>query len=289
MMHMRLLSATPRAASALRSSSNASISLAFPAARWTSASITRPRMPLQQLAVRRGFSTRSSSSSSGSGFNAGNSSDGFFKRVWTQYNVLLMTHPVSTKVVTGATIALIGDVNCQVFLEPDQPFNAKRAAIFTLVGGVFIVPILHRWYGFLGRVVPGTSNMAIAKRLAMDQLGFAPTFLPIFFTALLTLEGNVDKVPEKIRNDWWPAVTANWIVWVPAQLINFRFVPGTLQVLFSNVVGLFWNSYLSYLSHSDAPMSIEAIERSAAAAVRQEEHDVVVTVTVGQEKPNLIK
>jgi hypothetical protein len=36
---------------------------------------------------------------------------------------------------------------------------------------------------------------------------------------------------------------------VPAQLLNFRFVPGNLQVLFANVVGLFWNSYLSYVSH----------------------------------------
>lgn len=266
MMHMRLLSATPRAASALRSSSNASISLTFPAARWTAASITRPRMPLllrqQQLAVRRGFS-------SSSGFNGG-SSEGFFKRAWIKYNALLVSHPVSTKIVTGSTIALIGDVNCQVFLEVDQPFSAKRAVIFTLIGGVFIVPILHVWYGFLRRAVPGTSNLAIAKRLAMDQLGFAPTFLPIFFTALLTLEGDVDKVPEKIKNDWWPAVTANWVLWVPAQLINFRFVPGSLQVLFSNVVGLFWNSYLSFLSHSDANMPV-----APAAAVHEEDHDVV--------------
>lgn len=269
MMHMRLLSATPRPiVSALRSSSNnASISLAFPTARWTAAAMTRPRAPVlleqHQLVVRRAFS-----SSSNSGTNA--SSNGFFKRAWTKYNALLVTHPLSTKIVTGSTIAMIGDVNCQVFLEPDQPFNVKRAAIFTLLAGVFISPILHVWYRFLGSAVPGTSTLAIAKRLVLDQLVFAPTFLPIFLTALLTLEGDVAKVPEKLQNDWWPAVTANWVVWVPAQLINFRFVPGSLQVLFSNVVGLFWNSYLSFLSHSDAHLP-----KALAKANEEESHNVV--------------
>lgn len=88
---------------------------------------------------------------------------------------------------------------------------------------------------------------------------FAPSFLPIFFTTLLTLEGDVGKVPEKLKQEWWPAVKANWVVWVPAQLLNFRFVPGSLQVLFSNVVGLFWNSYMSYISHTDAHKAVEPV------------------------------
>lgn len=124
------------------------------------------------------------------------------------------------------------------------------------------------------------SRQAVAKRLALDQLGFAPTFLPIFFTALLTLEGDVAKVPKKIEEEWWPAVKTNWVVWVPAQLLNFRFVPGNLQVLFSNVVGLFWNSYLSFISHTAAhaahPAVVEpAVEPAVELAV--EPADVAAT------------
>ncbi|KAF1330492.1 Peroxisomal membrane mpv17 pmp22-like protein, partial [Globisporangium splendens] len=201
--------------------------------------------------------------------SSSSANENVFKRAWAKYNTLLQTHPVSTKIVTGSAIAAIGDINCQAFLEPDTRFSVKRVMIFTFLGGVFISPILHVWYGFLGRVVPGTTNAAIAKRLALDQLGFAPTFLPIFFTVLLTLEGNVDKVPEKLKKDWWSAVKTNWGVWVPAQLINFRFVPGSLQVLFSNVVGLFWNSYLSYISHSDAhaPAALESETEPVAEPV----------------------
>jgi hypothetical protein len=41
---------------------------------------------------------------------------------------------------------------------------------------------------------------------------------------------------------------ANWCVWIPAQMINFGFVPLQFQVLFNNALGLFWNAYLSYSS-----------------------------------------
>ncbi|DAZ98631.1 TPA: hypothetical protein N0F65_000826 [Lagenidium giganteum] len=177
--------------------------------------------------------------------------DGFLKDAWAQYSIWLETKPLTTKIVTGSVIAAVGDVNCQLFLEGDKPFDYKRAAIFTFLGGVLVSPILHVWYGFLGTTVPGVTGLALGKRLVLDQLVFAPTFLPVFFSSLLALEGTPDKIPEKLADDWWPAVKTNWAVWVPAQLINFRFVTGSLQVLFANVVGLFWNSYLSYVSHAD--------------------------------------
>lgn len=245
MLSMRLLSTATRINTA---------SSTFTAARWTVLPHRQPRVQHQQLLVRR-FASKTFNFS-----RSKESSDHFFKRAWTKYNVLLETHPLTTKIVTGGTIAAIGDVNCQVFLEPDQPFSVKRVAIFSLLSGVFISPILHGWYRFLTRAVPGTANSAIVKRLALDQLVFAPCCLPVFFTALLTLEGNADKVPEKLAQEWWPAVKTNWWVWVPAQLINFRFVPGNLQVLFSNVMGLFWNSYLSYISHTDAHVALEPVK-----------------------------
>ncbi|CAI5719908.1 unnamed protein product [Peronospora destructor] len=172
------------------------------------------------------------------------------RRIWTSYASLLETHPLRVKIVTGGVIAAFGDVICQLALENKRYINVKRAAIFTFVGGVLISPVLHVWYRLLSTRLPGISATAIAKRLAMDQLGFAPVFLPIFLSSVMTLEGRMEHIPDKLKADWWPITKANWIVWVPAQLVNFRFVPGSMQVLFSNVMGLFWNAYLSYASHS---------------------------------------
>lgn len=196
------------------------------------------RAPLRQAAlVGRRFSSTSSSSSSS------------FKGAWEKYLALLETRPLATKIVTGGAIGGAGDLGCQLVLE-DGKLDLKRLAIFTAMNGALVSPVLHLWYRFLGATVPGVATPAIAKRLAMDQLGFAPTFLPVFFSTLLALEGQADRIPDKLRQDWWPTTRANWTVWVPAQLLNFRFVPAPLQVLFANVVGLFWNAYLSFVSHS---------------------------------------
>ncbi|CCI43018.1 unnamed protein product [Albugo candida] len=195
------------------------------------------------------------------------------------YEQALQHRPYLTKTITATTIAATGDIICQIALEKGLvgDLNAlnekqklavqgdaskividwKRLAIFSFLTGVVMTPILHHWYLFLSRNFAGAGKQAIAKRLILDQFLFAPSFLPIFFTMLLTLEGKFDKVASKLHQEWWPTIKTNWIVWIPAQLINFGFVPGNLQVLFANVVGLFWNAYLSYVSHGNPHAELE--------------------------------
>jgi protein Mpv17 len=60
----------------------------------------------------------------------------------------------------------------------------------------------------------------------------------------------------------------NYAVWVPAMFINFKFVPPTLQVLFSNFIGFGWNIYLSKISYQTEPVSLTAITNDS---IRPEE------------------
>ena len=98
----------------------------------------------------------------------------------------------------------------------------------------------------------------------MDQVLFCPSFLVVWLVGLWKLEELdpnhsmteqnkprqtymrrlVDAVPN--------LVVANWILWFPAQAINFGFVPVKFQVLFSNFVSLLWNGYLSFSTSSTA-------------------------------------
>ncbi|CAG7827076.1 unnamed protein product, partial [Allacma fusca] len=41
------------------------------------------------------------------------------------------------------------------------------------------------------------------------------------------------------------------VLWTPCQIINFRFVPVSHQVLFVNVLTVNWNIFLSYVKHFD--------------------------------------
>ena len=43
----------------------------------------------------------------------------------------------------------------------------------------------------------------------------------------------------------------NWELWVPAQCLNFLLIPVPMQVLFANMVGLVWNTYLSIVAHGN--------------------------------------
>ena len=69
---------------------------------------------------------------------------------------------------------------------------------------------------------------------------------------LLFVEGHPHPLAE-VQAKWWPAVVANWKLWVPAQLINFGLVPLHFQVLFANGVAVAWNTYLSWATHREAP------------------------------------
>ena len=166
-----------------------------------------------------------------------------------KYLNLLETNPLMTKSITSGILAGAGDFLCQRLIEGSPDLNWKRFCTFTFLGTVYVGPALHVWYGALGRHLPGASTRAVLSRLAADQFVFAPCFVASFFSALLVLDGKPQEISMKLQNDWWPTTQANWSVWIPAQFINFRYVPPQFQVLFANFVGLVWNSYLSFVSH----------------------------------------
>jgi hypothetical protein len=55
---------------------------------------------------------------------------------------------------------------------------------------------------------------------------------------------------------------------VPAQFINFQFVPPNLRVLAVNIVALVWNCYMSYQSHK-AVVAPQVTQAPAAVAKKE--------------------
>ena len=88
------------------------------------------------------------------------------RRVSTQYMRLLETHPIKTKSITSGVIAGAGDATCQYLQrtdDDDTTFNWRRFANFTAIGGFYVGPLLHTWYSFLMRTIPGSTTRAIAS------------------------------------------------------------------------------------------------------------------------------
>jgi len=196
--------------------------------------------------------------------------------MWHRYVRLLNSKPLLVKSLTAGFLSLGADIVCQVaFKVPDgsslkpKVLELKKDQLssqlsshlsdfqidwfrlfqFTALGTFLVGPTLHYWYGFLGRIITGTGMEATLKRLALDQILFAPAFISTFFAAALTLEGKTAEIPDKINNDLYSTVVANYFLWIPAQFINFRFIPPPFQVLVSNSIGFFWNIYLSFVTY----------------------------------------
>lgn len=217
---------------------------------------------------------------------------------WNKYDTFTLRRPVLAKCITGGVLAFIADIVTQVGLSDAVSKNKYdeitidwlRVLKFTAIGGMFVPPILHYWYGFLVARIPGVTISSVLKRLALDQLCFAPVFLPCFISVAMILDGKAADIPDKLKADWFPTVVANYSVWVPCQFINFRFVPPHQQVLFANFVGFFWNMYLSYTCYNSKdrihaiPAAHPPCEKSSTTVAKDVE--VVAEAPVALAKPS---
>ena len=161
----------------------------------------------------------------------------------------LETHPLKTKAFTSGVIACSGDVLSQNIFFVDADYDWRRTFNFFIMGSCYAGPLLHFWFGALNtRLFPGPRNLQrVVQKVVFDQFGFQVLFQPGFMFTLYHLEGR-ENIGEQIVELTPDLLRANWTLWVPATCINFSVVPPKFQVLFSNVVALFWNMYLSKMS-----------------------------------------
>ena len=191
------------------------------------------------------------------------------ERLLVWYQNQLDIRPLFTKCVTSGFIAGSGDIICQYLTFTRNKYqrgnnemknffddiDIKRTLRFSFLGTFLIGGVLHYWYGFLNKFIVGNGFVPVIKRIFLDQAFMAPSFIAIFMSSLFGLEqgynANTDLLQKKLKKDWWETVRANWFVWIPAQAINFGFIRPHYQVLFSNIIGLNWNTYLSFKATGD--------------------------------------
>eukprot|EP00038_Savillea_parva_P009932 m.186767 g.186767 ORF g.186767 m.186767 type:complete len:251 (+) comp16869_c0_seq1:123-875(+) len=175
-----------------------------------------------------------------------------FVRFASWYNACLTARPLLTTAMSTGAISAIGDTGSQLFVERYSEWDAARTLRFSVLGLVLTGPTLHFWYGFLFRRLPGVTVTRVLQRVALDQFFFAPLFTFSFISVLFAAEQrSYESWSSHMANNFAESVGVNWMMWIPAQVINFRFIPASYSVLFANFVAVFWNSYLSWNAHRD--------------------------------------
>jgi len=134
------------------------------------------------------------------------------------------------------------------------PFDFERLTRF-MAYGFFMAPIQFQWFKFLSKTFPltrKTATIPALKRVAVDQLIFAPLGLVAFFTYMTVAEGGGKRtLARKLQDVYIPTLKANFVLWPAVQILNFRVVPIQFQIPFVSTVGIAWTAYLSLTNSSE--------------------------------------
>jgi len=206
--------------------------------------------------TKRSFAQFQSASSQGKGFFA-----------W--YSARLDTHPITTKCISAGLISSLGNVLAQGItyyqeksevssdnddgkkdnMWKDFSVDAGQVGRFTFLNVIVVAPVLHYWYNFINRVLPGQSIKRVLARTFWDEFVFSPIYIPIFLGALWKVEGTPwPKIQTMMVKEVPGIIIAEWTLWVPTMLVTFRYAPVKFQVLVINVVGVVWQTFLSFMA-----------------------------------------
>lgn len=159
---------------------------------------------------------------------------------------LLIKNTVLCCVMSGT-----GDVVIQRIQNgPCSTRYDRQRTFYLTVTGMTVGPCCHYWYQLLDKLIPGKSIRIIFKKVVADQIIFSPICLSIFFLTLGVCErSNLKTVTEEIIEKGIILYTAEWMVWPPAQIINFYLIPLKFRVLFDNIVSFGFDIFQSRVKY----------------------------------------
>mmetsp|Transcript_20534 Transcript_20534/g.29688 ORF Transcript_20534/g.29688 Transcript_20534/m.29688 type:complete len:251 (-) Transcript_20534:172-924(-) len=182
----------------------------------------------------------------------------FFRNPIGWYSHKLDTNPIITKCISAGCISGVGQIISQrIIYDPKsgKDFNIDwyKAARFMVLNVVFVAPVLHYWYVFLDKAVPGTQMIPVIKRVFFDEFVFTPPYIALLMGLVWGMEGNKpSEIPKMIGAEFWNIMIFDWSVYIPVQLVNFRYFPVKYQVLVINICGVGWNTFVSWrASHQE--------------------------------------
>jgi hypothetical protein len=205
------------------------------------------------------------------------------------YKHTLSAHPLPTKMMTGATLAVCGDAIAQS-QDKSSEYDKRRAASFGLFDMAyralqhFAFPIIvATCHGqFFGSLAPIHDTFDVTQISAMEQtlasqLGIVPfLYYPVFFTFTGVIQGlSTQNAITRMQENFVPLMKRNLLFWIPCQFVQFGYIQEDLQIPFLSVCGLAWTFILSKNAGSTKKYTPEKQVEEQIMLNNQEEIDEV--------------
>lgn len=159
---------------------------------------------------------------------------------------------IFTNITISISLSSLGDVieqKYEIYMGNLERLDLKRTAQMGF-SGMAVGALCHHWYKILDRFIVGKSAGMVAKKLILDQFIFSPIMIITFFGSLALLEEDpIRNFKEEVSEKFVRLYKAEWMVWPPAQIINFYFLPTKYRVLYDNVISLGYDVYSSQVRH----------------------------------------
>ncbi|CAK9035803.1 unnamed protein product [Durusdinium trenchii] len=171
--------------------------------------------------------------------------------------------PVATCLVTGASVMSIGDSAVQ--LCGSGTLDVERNVVVSAYNAGS-APFFYFWWQTLDGMFPGKGWAAVARKTLVNQATMAPFNSALFLTWSTALEpwiktirkkgkddpkmSNIwEKVKSKVQSEIPELVVSQCGYWLPANAVNFMFMPQHLRVVFMSTCAVIWGGYISYVVH----------------------------------------
>lgn len=158
-----------------------------------------------------------------------------------------------TNVSISLTLSSVGDLleqSYEIYIKEQTHYDLKRCSHMAF-SGVAVGILCHHWYKVLDKFIVGKTFDMVAKKLMLDQFIFSPIMIVTFFGSVALFEADpLENFKEEVKDKFIRLYRAEWMVWPPAQIINFYFLPTRYRVLYDNTISLGYDVYTSQVKHT---------------------------------------
>lgn len=106
------------------------------------------------------------------------------------------------------------------------------------------------WFHYLDKLFGFKQSVKNSfKKTLMDITLFIPVEIVLCIAWVEVVENNSGSVIEKINKNFFDILVMSLSIWGPCSFLCFYLIPIPLRALFSGVINIGWDMYLSFSSH----------------------------------------